>query len=155
MAQTLCSLCGLDPLETADGSDISHLLRGESGEVHRIGVTEFAWSKSVRRGKYRLVYYPNAMFAEEYPDGFGELYDLEKDPWEMKNLYFLPEYQAVVKELMRELTDWLVTTTRPVTTLNRMWFPTRQGSCRNGHTVNHDGKKPYQKLKELAGTNYI
>ena len=42
---------GLEPMETADGKDISHLLRGEAGEVHAIGVTEFAWSKSVRKGK--------------------------------------------------------------------------------------------------------
>jgi arylsulfatase len=85
LSNTLCALAGLDPLETADGKDFSHLLYGygTSGEIHRIGVTEFAWSKSVRKGKYRYVYYPWEMFGAEYPDGFGELYDLAADPWEM------------------------------------------------------------------------
>jgi len=77
---TLCSLAGLEPLETSDGKDLTRLLRGEKDEVHKIGVTEFAWSKSVRKGKYRYVYYPTEMFRDEYPEGFGELYDLEKDP---------------------------------------------------------------------------
>lgn len=39
------------------------------------------------------------MFKEEYPEGFGELYDIEKDPWEMENLYFYPEYSQIVKEI--------------------------------------------------------
>jgi hypothetical protein len=93
------------------------LLDGESGEVHKIGVTEFAWSKSVRKGKYRFVYYPSEMFPERYPDGFGELYDLEADPWEMRNLYFDPDYAAVVQELKGDLLEWLITTTRPATAL--------------------------------------
>jgi len=117
VSTTLCVLAGLDPMQTSDGKDTSHLLRGEQGEVHDIGVTEFAWSKSVRKGKYRLVYYPPEMFPEEYPGGFGELYDLEADPWEMKNLYFDPEYAPVTQELQGDLLAWLITTTRPATAL--------------------------------------
>jgi hypothetical protein len=55
------------------------------------------------------------MFASEYPGGFGELYDLERDPWEMENLYFKPEFAAVVRDLHDELLNWLVTTARPRT----------------------------------------
>lgn len=122
VANTLCALAGLDLMQTADGKDISHLLRGESGDVHKIGVTEFAWSKSVRKGKYRFVYYPPDMFAEqypldEYPNGFAELYDIEADPWEMQNLYFDPAYAPVVAELKADLLEWLITTTRPKTSL--------------------------------------
>ena len=71
----------------------------------------------MRKGKYRLVYYPPDMFLEEYPGGFGELYDLEADPWEMQNLYFDPEYALVVQELQGDLLAWLITTTRPATAL--------------------------------------
>src|SRR5262249_53739663 len=71
-APTLCALAGLEPLQTADGVVATPLLRGEAGPLHRVGVTEFAWSKSVRRGRYRYVHYPRDMFAAEYPDGFGE-----------------------------------------------------------------------------------
>jgi choline-sulfatase/uncharacterized sulfatase len=122
VANTLCALAGLDPMQTADGKDISHLLHGESGAVHKIGVTEFAWSKSVRKGQYRYVYYPPEMFAADYPldvypQGFGELYDLDADPWEMRNHYFEPEYAGVVAELKADLLEWLITTTRPKTAL--------------------------------------
>jgi len=97
LANTLCSLAGLPALETADGQDISPLLRGGAGPVHRIGVTEFAWSRSVRKGPWRLVYYAPEMFPAEYPEGFGELYNLDDDPWEMTNVYFQLEYAATVR----------------------------------------------------------
>ena len=112
---TLASLAGLDPMAWADGKDISRLLRGEKQDVHAVGVTENPWAKSIRWGDYRLVWYPREMFAEEYPEGFGELYDLEKDPWEMSNLYWEGECQPVVRRMERELMDWLVTTSRTVT----------------------------------------
>ncbi|MBI3974368.1 MAG: sulfatase-like hydrolase/transferase [Chloroflexi bacterium] len=139
-APTLCALAGLDPLQTADGRDISHLLRGEPGDVHRIGVTEFAWSKSVRKGTYRYVYYPREMFAGDYPDGFGELYDLERDPWEMDNLWFQAEYAPVVRELQSELFDWLVTTTRPKTVLGAPLVGGDQAIVRFNRSINRDGK---------------
>ena len=154
-APTLCALAGLDALETADGKDVSHLLRGEAGEVHRIGVTEFPWSKSVRKGRYRLVYYPPPMFADEYPDGFGELYDLQEDPWEMRNLYFEPAYQDTARELLRELLDWSVTTTRPCTAhpLPRVGGP--QTLARFHCTVNADGKVHPDRLRQMHMDNYL
>ena len=155
LANTLCGLSGLAPLETADGQDIGHLLRGEAGEVHRIGVTEFAWSKSVRQGKYRLVYYPPEMFAAEYPDGFGELYDLERDPWEMENLYFEAEHVATVLSMERALTDWLVRTTRPTTVHPNPAYVSGQGVTRYNHTVNADGRMHPGRIEALAGTNYV
>jgi choline-sulfatase/uncharacterized sulfatase len=112
---TLAGLAGLDPMPWADGKDLGGLLQGEIREIHPVGVTENPWAKSVRWGDFRLVRYPRRMFAEEYPEGFGELYDLERDPWEMSNLYWEDEYQPVVRRMERELMDWLITTTRVVT----------------------------------------
>lgn len=117
MVPTLCTLAGIAPMETADGQDLSHLLRGGRGEVRGMGVTEFAWSRSIRMGQYRFVHYPREMFADEYPQGFGELYDVDADPWEMKNLFFESSHADVVRRLRDELLEWLVTTTRPRTVL--------------------------------------
>ena len=161
LPNTFCSLAGLDLLETADGKDISHLLKGQGGEVHQIGVTEFAWSKSVRQGPYRYIHYPPEMFAQEYPEGFGELYNVEEDPWEKSNLYFEPEYQAVVQALQQVLLNWLITTTRP-TTVNganaggRPNFadnPQRIGRYRA--LVNRDNKFHPDSLRDMAGGNYL
>jgi len=156
LVNTVSSLAGLEAMETADGNDISHLLRGEEGEVHEVGVTEFAWSKSVRKGNHRLVYYPPGMFQDEYPDGFGELYDLESDPWEMTNLYFDSAHQVKVREMERALVDWLVTTTRPATVLPGVQSRNPgQEVLRYGNRVNADGKVHPEAVRANIGRNYL
>jgi len=155
LSPTLCALAGLEPLETADGKDLSALLYGGGGEVHRIGVTECPWSKSVRKGRFRYVCYPPRMFPDEYPEGFGELYDLEADPWEMKNLFFDPAFAGVVAQMKADLLDWLVTATRPVTVHPLKPAPEHQRITRFGHSVNADGKVHPERLADLAGGNYL
>ena len=154
-AATVPVLCGLDPLETADGQDIAGLLAGGHGPVRKVAVTEFAWSKSVRKGPWRLVYYPPEMFAEEHPDGFGELYHIEDDPWEMRNLWSDPAHQDKVRELQTDLLDWLVTTTRPATVLRAQSWDSPQAVTRYRNTVNADGKLPTARVRERAGGNYL
>ncbi len=155
LAPTLCDLAGLPPMETADGRPLSGLLAGGTEPVHRIGVTEFAWSKSVRQGPWRLVHYPREMFAREYPEGFGELYNLEDDPWEMTNLYFDPAHGETVRRLKDELTDWPITTTRPTTVFQARPVETRQGVTRYHNTVNFDGKIHPDRIRKIAGTPYV
>lgn len=155
LAPTFCALAGLPRLETADGQDLSPLLRGEPAEPHRVAVTEFAWSKSLRKGDFRLVYYPTEFFKAEYPDGFGELYDLAADPWEMRNLYFDPAHAATVKELERELFDWLVTTTRPATILPFTQPDSPQMTMRYGNAVLPDGKIGPDRIRRASFINYI
>jgi choline-sulfatase/uncharacterized sulfatase len=154
---TLCALAALPALETSDGCDISHMLRGERGGVRDVAVTEFAWSRSIRRGRYRLVHYPPEMFAEEYPDGFGELYDLETDPWEMQNLYFHPEYADVAAGLERDLLDWLVATLRPTTVLPAFKADGPQFHLRHDNAVLPDGRIGPDEVREayLRMRNYI
>ena len=156
---TLCALAGLEPLETSDGRDISHPLRGEAGEVHRVGVTEFAWSKSVRKGKWRFVYYPPEMHKGQYPGGFGELYDLEADPWEMKNLYFEPDCKSIVDEMRQDLLEWLITTTRPTTVhgagVAELAAESDQRIAAYGCMVNKDGKISQDIVRARAPRRYL
>ena len=149
LTATVCRLAGLEPLQTSDGLDIAHLLRGKGGAVRRLGVTEFAWSKSVRKGNFRYVYYQPEIFAAEYPDGFGELYDLASDPWEMKNLWFDPAHAAKVEELKGDLLDWLVATTRPRTVHPHIRFGGPQAVTRYHNTTNADGKVHADRLRDL------
>lgn len=154
-ANTVCALAGLEKMETADGTDISHLLRGERGEVRTMAVTECAWSRSIRKGKYRFVYYPREMFAAEYPQGFGELYDLENDPWEMSNLFFDGGCARLVDEFRSELLDWLVTTSRPATILSAVNKTTAQSVLRYDNAVNADFKINPALVRAARGKNYI
>ncbi len=57
---------------------------------------------------FRFVYYPKEMFKEDYPEGFGELYNLEEDRGEMNNLYFEKEYGKKVDELQKDLMEWFI-----------------------------------------------
>ena len=155
LSTTLCALTGLDAMETSDGKDISHLLKGEPGEVRTVGVTEFAWSKSVRKENYRLVFYPKEMFVEEYLDGFGELYDLAADPWEMRNLYFDGAYAPVVREIERDLLEWQILTTRPATVLGTQIQDGPQRVARYHCATNLDGKIHPELLRDVRTKNYL
>ncbi len=161
IANTLCTLAGVDAMETSDGIDISGLLAGEASAGERLGITEFAWSKSIRKGNYRLVHYPRAMFAAEYPKGFGELYDLDTDPWEMRNRYFEADYQEIVRELRGDLLEWLITSTRPgtVSGVNSARFDSPelnpQRVQRYQTVVNHDGKINPKLLRAAKNKNYL
>lgn len=151
LSTTLCALAGLPRLQTSDGRDLTGMLRGEAGDPNRVGVTEFAWSRSIRRGDMRFVFYPTRMFPKEYPNGFGELYDLSSDPWETRNLYFDPEYRGAVEEMRAALLDWLITTTRPVSvlgvnSLGQPLPPDPQVRSRFKVSVNDDGKIGWDRL---------
>ncbi len=161
ISNTLCSLAKVEAMETSDGRDITRLFAGERGADERSGFTEFAWSKSIRKGDYRLVHYPRAMFAQEYPKGFGELYDLAVDPWEMRNLYFDGTYRHKVEELRAELLEWLITSTRPrtVSGVNSSRFDApqlnRQRIQRYQTVVNQDGKINPKLLRAAKNKNYL
>lgn len=54
------------------------------------------------RGKdYKMVYYT-------FQEDDGELYNMEQDPFELKNLFHDPEYSQVKEELKQELFHWLL-----------------------------------------------
>ncbi|HBC87918.1 MAG TPA: hypothetical protein DCZ94_13270 [Lentisphaeria bacterium] len=152
---TICSLAGLEHPQTSDGKDITPLLKGEKQELHKVAVTEFAWSKSIRKGSWRYVYYPREMYADEYPEGFGELYNLEDDPWEMNNLYFDENQKGKLAELERDLMDWLVTTTRIVGANSSVKPSGDQAVTRFKVTTNVDGKVGYDYIKNTPNKNYL
>ena len=157
LVNTFCTLAGLEPMETSDGKSLDALLTGGTEPVKDLGVTEFAWSKSLRKGKYRYVYYPKEMFAEEHPDGFGELYDLEADPWEMHNLYFDPGHADVLADMKASLMDWLVTSSRPTTVqppAGRL-VSGPQFRTRYHHSVNADNKMHPDRIRKNKPTNYL
>jgi arylsulfatase A-like enzyme len=109
---TVMSLCGLGAMSSADGKDLSPLLAGATTPLRKVAVTENPWSKSVRFGPWRFVHYQPEIFA---PEDVGELYHIESDPDETRNLYHDPQHAGVVNEARRLLLEWLIGTTRNVT----------------------------------------
>jgi arylsulfatase A-like enzyme len=121
IAATLPALCGLPPMETTDGCDIRPLLEGIPEPVREVAVTENVWSKALRWGRWRFVHYQPEMFAGfRTLDGttlgaqndIGELYDLEADPLETRNLYHNPAHRETVECCRRLLLEWLIRTSR-------------------------------------------
>ncbi len=116
LAPTITSLCGLPPMETTDGGNLTPLLHGEAQPLHEVAVTENPWSKALRWRQWRFVHYQPQMFDGQ---DIGELYDLEADPEEAVNLYHAPERQEIVHRCRRLLLEWLIRTTRVTT----VWPP--------------------------------
>ena len=80
---TLVSLCGLPPMDTVNGRDLSPLLKGEDTPIREIAVTENICSKALRWGPWRFVHYPRALYGSDV----GELYNLENDPQSRRKIY--------------------------------------------------------------------
>ena len=112
LAPTVTALCGLPPMESTDGKNITSLLRGESVPVREVAVTENPWSKALRWERWRYVHYVPEMFSGAQ---MGELYDIEADPLEAINLYLSAQHQEIVAECRNRLLNWIMTTTRVVT----------------------------------------
>jgi arylsulfatase A-like enzyme len=113
VAPTLASLCGLPPMDTINGYDLSQLLKGEDNAVREVAVTENVWSKALRWGPWRFVHYPHALYNTDV----GELYNLKDDPNETRNLYHDAAAQTTVAQCRKLLLEWLIVTTRYVTVL--------------------------------------
>ncbi len=156
LVNTLCYYCGLPELETADGYDIHSLLEGGDQPVRDVAVTEHPWSKSITDGRYRLVYYPEDHPVCKEAPGFFELYDLETDPWEMRNLYRQPEFQDIYLRLKGKLLDWIIRTTRIKTRNPKVRVEGPQWKSRYKNSVNADGKTSPKHLPDgLSASRYL
>ncbi len=140
ICSTVPALCGLEPMNSVDGKDISGLLKDlNAGAVREVAVTENVWSKSIRFRQFRFVHYNIKTFDNQ---DTGELYDVENDPLERYNLYYDSEFQGVVNEARRLLLDWLIETTRAVTCMPTYKVPAiRDALCeRHEFPIAGDGK---------------
>ncbi len=111
IAPTLIELAGGKPGDTVQGKSLVPLMKGRTGKWRKSFLCEYwsegAWPwivgmgyKAVRTERYKYIHWT-------HHQGMAEMYDLEKDPYEMKNLASDPtvakEREAVKKEL-RKLT---------------------------------------------------
>ena len=110
-AESFLDLAGVEAPADMQGESIVPLLRGNTPSDWRDSLYyhyyEYPGCHSVRRHegvatqRYKLIrfYGPDVPNGEEW-----ELYDLERDPREMKNEYNSPEYKAVVQTMKEKLT---------------------------------------------------
>jgi arylsulfatase A-like enzyme len=82
---TIAGLTRVDLPEGVEGHDLSVLWRGEATEVRETLYTAYEDKmRAVRDGRYKLIRYP--------PLDHVQLFDLERDPYELRNLANDPDY---------------------------------------------------------------
>ncbi|NQU40270.1 MAG: sulfatase [Lentisphaerae bacterium] len=118
MAPTLLELAGLPVPATMQGHSFTPLLKGDVPADWQTSMYYRYWMHlsdhnvyahyGVRTLRYKLIYYyadsanqPGAIDESREPE--WELFDLEKDPHEMNNIYMDPAYAAVIADLKDEL----------------------------------------------------
>lgn len=118
-APTLLELAGIKSKEAFDGKSYVSLLEGKTPKdwrqsmyyrywMHLDGSHNIPAHYGVRTDRYTLIHYygkalgmKGAKDQDHEPE--WELFDREKDPKMMRNVYAAPEYQATVRELKAEL----------------------------------------------------
>ena len=107
IAPTLIELAGGKPGTQIQGRSMLPLLRGRRGEWRKSFLVEYynesAWPwivgmsyKAVRTEKAKLIHWV-------HKEGVDELYDLERDPYEVRNVIRKPAYGKVRTRLYKEL----------------------------------------------------
>lgn len=114
IAPTLLDLAGLTPLDRMQGQSLTPTLTSGS-DVDRTGVrSEFydaldlpAHNRATmwRTDRYKLVVY--------HGTGKGELFDLDVDPWEHRNLWLDPAHAGIKQELLLQSFDHTVASIDP------------------------------------------
>jgi uncharacterized sulfatase len=94
------------PKYKQEGMDFSPLLRGEKVawrdavfgqyDLHNSGL---AYMRSIQTARWHLV-------RHHFCNGLDELYDLEQDPGELRNLYGNAKARAIRDQLQERLTAW-------------------------------------------------
>ena len=104
LATTCLAVAGAEIPENLSGDDLSAFWTDPAGATRREDAyTEAAGLRAVRTDRWKLVHYLNRPY--------GELYDLQDDPWERTNLWDSPDAEAVAAkaDLTRRLADRMIT----------------------------------------------
>jgi arylsulfatase A-like enzyme len=103
-APTFLEAAGIEPPGDMQGKSLAPLMQGESPNDWRTAVYyhyyeegehNVARHEGVRSKRYKLIHY--------YDDGQWELFDLKKDPEEMRSLYGAPAHAETQAFMQREL----------------------------------------------------
>jgi len=110
LAPSVLDICGAPPLENIHGRSWKPLLAGSAAPWRTAWYYEYNYEKQfpytpnvrgVRTDKWKYMEYPpGAPDARTYK---AELYDLEDDPKELRNLIDDPQYKDVVADLQAQL----------------------------------------------------
>ena len=102
---TTCEMAGVPVPETVEFQSIVPLITGEKEQLHDALYAAFLdRQRAIRTARWKLILTPH--------ENQVQLFDIEKDPWEMRNLAGDPKHSATtalleakLRDLMREMHD--------------------------------------------------
>jgi arylsulfatase A-like enzyme len=101
LASTISALAGVTPRIPQDGDSFVPLLHGRDVGWRSSYVIEYLGRNQLKVGgppPYEAVHTARYLYVE-YRRGWRELYDLRRDPWELRNVATMPAYAAVRSRL--------------------------------------------------------
>ncbi|VGO13566.1 Arylsulfatase [Pontiella desulfatans] len=105
---TLLALTDIEIPDTIEGEDLSVLIKEPGKEIGRAALTMQIKPQSTLRIPYRGVRTARYWYAEQADNGEKLLFDCEKDPYQMNNLYGNPEAKALQTKMAERLKEELV-----------------------------------------------
>ena len=112
IAPTVLEAAGVKPPEHMDGRSFLPLLAGKDVSWRDAVFYEYYWEANfpqtpttygVRTDRYKFIHYHGVWATDE-------LYDMQNDPDEMRNLIDRPEHRALIANLRKRMYDWLEAT---------------------------------------------
>lgn len=109
IAPTMLEVAGLEPPAWMEGRSLLPLLQGRDAPWREALLYEYYWERNfpqtptvhaLREDRYKYVRYHGIWDIDE-------LYDLQEDPLESRNLIFSPGHQAIVERMNKALFDRL------------------------------------------------
>jgi choline-sulfatase len=78
------------------------------------GMRDWKPAQICEYGNLRMIRTPEYKLVRRYPDGYNELYDLQNDPRETRNLFDKPAYAQLTDELTAAIDDFFAAYQDPV-----------------------------------------
>lgn len=98
---TICQYAGVSIPDSVEGKSLMPLLLGEKKSVYDFTVGYYRYSqRMIRTDRWKYIIYPEANRAQ--------LFDLQNDPYELRNLVGRPDTDEIVTDLKGKLKEWLI-----------------------------------------------
>jgi arylsulfatase A-like enzyme len=97
---TICDYIGIRPPKNNRGLSVRPLAEGKKPQWREFVVTE------VRSDRGRMIRTPEFKYIAYRNDPIQQLFDMESDPGETRNLIGVPEYEKTAKDLGKLLESW-------------------------------------------------
>ncbi len=104
---TICDMLNIHCPKTVQGQSLLPILKGKSMPQRDTVFFEYTMCKTVRTKTHKLSY------GFDGKNELGELFDLEKDPYEYVNLFDSSKHQDIRQKLIRKLLNWQIEIQQP------------------------------------------